>query len=144
VGRGELIEVHRRLCSRLGLDADVAISGFVPEVEPYLREADIYVLPSREEGSGSVALLDALAHGIAVVASRIDGVPEDVRDGHDALLVEPGDAAVLAAAIRRVIEDAPLRERLGAQARTTHAAHFAARPFVAALGAVYREVAAEF
>jgi glycosyltransferase involved in cell wall biosynthesis len=144
VGRGELLEVHRRLCTRFGLDADVAITGYVPEVEPYLREADIYVLPSREEGSGSVALLDALALGIAVVASRIDGVPEDVRDGHDALLVEPGDAAALAAAIRRLIEDAAMRRRLGAQAGVTHAAHFAAPPFVAALGAVYRELTAEF
>ncbi len=71
VGPGPLLTAHRRLSARLGLDDRVAIPGHVDHARPYLRLADVFVLPSFEQGSGSVALLEALQMGTAVVTSDL-------------------------------------------------------------------------
>ncbi|MBI3105509.1 MAG: glycosyltransferase family 4 protein, partial [Candidatus Rokubacteria bacterium] len=121
----------------LGLGAETAIEGFVPDPYPYLQHADVFALPSLEEGSGSLSLLEALQAGVAVVASGVDGIPEDVTDGDSALLVRPGDAGGLAAALERVLADAGLRARLARRARDTFEARFSAGAFAAALGEIY-------
>jgi glycosyltransferase involved in cell wall biosynthesis len=140
VGAGELIEQHRRRVSALGLGDRVEILGYVPDAAAELRAADVFVLPALEEGGGSVALIEALGAGLAVVASRIDGIPEDVTDGREGLLVPPGDVVALTGALRRLIEDAEVRLAMGARARQRFEAKFAPEPFVEALGAVYDEV----
>lgn len=81
-----------------------------------MREADVFVLPSTSEGL-PLAVLEAMAFGIAIVATEVGGVPDVLGDERDALLVEPGDAEGLAAAIARLAADAGLRERLGDAAR---------------------------
>ncbi len=140
VGRGELIAANRRLARRMGLEQNVAITGQVPSVVQYLRRADIYVLPSRSESSGSVSLLEALQAGVAIVASGCDGIPEDVTDGESALLVAPGDERALAGAIARLVGDAPLRRQLGERAREVYEARFSADGFTASLAALYAEL----
>jgi glycosyltransferase involved in cell wall biosynthesis len=142
VGPGRLLDAHRRLASRLGLERQVAIPGYVDDVLPYLRCADVFVLPSLEEGSGSVALLEALQMGAAVVASSCDGIPEDVTDGQTGLLVPPGDVAALRDALARVLGDAGLRAELAAQGRKLFSERFSADRFAAALGDVYAELGA--
>jgi glycosyltransferase involved in cell wall biosynthesis len=139
VGPGSLLDDDRRLAASLGLDACVAIPGRVDDVFAYLAHADIFVLPSLEEGSGSIALLEALQAGTAIVATRCDGIPEDVTDGHDALLVEPGDAGQLRAALQALLTDPPLRRRLASAARETYSTRFSAAHFTAALTALYAE-----
>ena len=67
--------------------------------------------------SGPLVLLDAMAHGKAGVVSDVGGARDYVTDGEDALVVPPGDAEALAAALRRLDDDPALRERLGAAAR---------------------------
>jgi len=143
VGGGMLIERHRRLAERLNLNGTVAIEGVTPDAQVYLRHADIFVLPSLEEGSGSMALLEALQAGVAVVASNVDGIPEDVTDGDSALLVEPGDAAALGRALERLIENAALRERLARRAHETFVERFSAEAFTAALRVVYTDLGFE-
>jgi glycosyltransferase involved in cell wall biosynthesis len=143
VGGGPLLAAHRRLAARLGLDGSVAILGAMPETLPYVAPADVFVLPSREEQSGSLALLEALQLGLAVVASGVDGIPEDVSDGDDALLVPPGDPEVLAAALGRALGDADLRRRLGRRARETFAARFAPAVVAAALRDLYISLGVE-
>jgi glycosyltransferase involved in cell wall biosynthesis len=140
VGPGRLLDAHRRLSSRLGLDRQVAIPGYVDDVLPYLRLADVFVLPSLEEGSGSVALLEALQMGVAVVASSCDGIPEDVTDGQDGLLVPPGDVGALRDALARVLGDAGLRTELAARGRELFIDRFSADRFAAALRDVYAEL----
>ncbi|MEO6880693.1 MAG: glycosyltransferase [Mycobacteriaceae bacterium] len=100
--------------------------------------ASVVVAPSVAAASGDqdglpVALLEALACGCAVVASDLPGLRDVVTDGVNGLIVAPGDAAALAAAVARLLDDAPLRERLGAAAATT-----AEEYSVDALGARYR------
>jgi glycosyltransferase involved in cell wall biosynthesis len=112
----------------------------VPDPYPYLERADVFVLPSRSEQSGSLALLEALQAGCAVVASRVDGIPEDVANGGSALLVEPGDAGALAGALARLLGDPDLRRRLAAGARRRFEERFSASAFAAALGKVYADL----
>jgi glycosyltransferase involved in cell wall biosynthesis len=142
-GGGPLLAEHRALASRLLLDDSVTIEGVVPDVRSLLDAADVFVLPSREEQSGSLALLEALQAGTAVVASAVDGLLEDLIDGQDALLTRPDDPAHLAAALARVLTDEPLRRGLQVRARATFDQRFSAAPFSAALGSIYRELLAE-
>lgn len=142
VGGGPLLAAHRRLCQRLGLAAATALPGFVPETRAYLEHADVFSLPSLEEGGGSLALLEALQAGVAVVASDVDGVPEDVTDGESGLLVAPGDPDALARALGRVLTDAPLRARLACAGRAVFVRRFSAQTFVAALAGAYEAAGA--
>jgi glycosyltransferase involved in cell wall biosynthesis len=139
VGGGLLLEAHQRLARRLGLGESVMLTGRAPDSYSYLRHADVFALPSLQEGSGSVSLLEALQAGAAVVASNLDGIPEDVTDGDSALLAEPGDVADLSRALERVLTDAELRERLQRRARETFIEKFSAEAFTDALRWIYAE-----
>ncbi|HYL05785.1 MAG TPA: glycosyltransferase, partial [Thermoanaerobaculia bacterium] len=140
VGGGRQLAEERALARGLGLAGQVEQPGEVPDSFPYLERADLFVLASRSEQSGSLALLEALQAGCAVVASRVDGIPEDVDDGASALLVEPGDPRALAATLARLLGDPPLRRRLAAAARRRFEERFSAGAFAAALGKVYAEL----
>lgn len=139
-GGGRQLAEERNLARELGLTGQVELPGEVPDPYPYLERADVFVLPSRAEQSGSLALLEALQAGCAVVASRVDGIPEDVADGASALLVEPGDPAALASALARLLGDPGLRRRLAAGARRRFEERFSASAFAAALGRVYADL----
>lgn len=140
VSGGPLLPAHQQLAARLRIDDVTAITGWVADPYPYLQQADVFVLPSLQEASGSLALLEALHAGVAVVASGIDGIPEDVVDGDSALLVAPRDASALAEAIRAVVTDPALRYRLARRARETFLQKFSADAFVHALAQTYAEV----
>lgn len=115
----------------LGLGERVILRGGQPptEVRATLARAQVFALPAREARDGDtdglpVALLEAMAHGVAVVATPIAGLPEAVIDGDTGLLVPPDDPAALAAAIGRLLDDAALRERLSAAAAALVAERF--------------------
>lgn len=140
VSGGHLLAAHRRLADELGLGQEVALPGWVPDSFTYLQQADIFVLPSLQEGSGSMALLEALQAGAAIVASNIDGIPEDVIDGDSALLVEPGNVAALSRALGQVINNAALRAQLQRRARAIFAEKFSAAALTEALRQTYAEL----
>lgn len=140
VGQGPLLAAHRRLVADLGLAGQVELPGFVEDVFDYLERAAVFVLPSLEEGSGSVALLEALQAGAAVVASRCDGIPEDLRDGEDAVLVTPGDVADLQRSLALLLGDAPRRTRLAARGRALFEERFSSELFTHHLGESYAEL----
>src|SRR5262249_20899336 len=139
VSGGPMLTAHRRLAEALGLGRSVTLTGWVPDSLAYLRCADIFVLPSFRESSGSLALLEALQAGVAVVASHVDGVPEDVVDGQSALLVQPGNVRELAEALARVASDPALRRRLVQNGRATFDERFSAEAFTAAVRELYAE-----
>jgi glycosyltransferase involved in cell wall biosynthesis len=141
-GDGAMLGAHRQLAADLGLGGNVALPGRIEETGSYLAAADIFVLPSLAEASGSVSVVEALGAGKPVIASACDGIPEDLTDERDALLVPPGDVEALAAALRRLLDDRSLRERLAANARATHEQRFSADGFVAALADIYESVGA--
>lgn len=105
-----------------------------------LAALDVFVLPSRWEGFG-LALLEAMAAGRSIVASRVSAIPE-VVDEASALLVPPDDAGALAGAIAALLADAPLRAAMGQAGRARVAAQFAPAGMVAATLGVYARVLA--
>src|SRR5262249_38136216 len=90
--------------------------GARDDVADYLRAADVFVLPSEREGLSN-ALLEAMATGMACVATAVGGTPEVIADDIAGLLVPAGQARVLAEALVRALSDAELRARLGGTAR---------------------------
>ena len=85
-------------------------------VHDKLRQADIFVLASRTEAL-SLALLEAMAHGLAIVATAVGGIPEFIRDGETGLLAPAESVDALAEAMRRLATDGDSRARLGSNAR---------------------------
>ena len=140
VGGGPLLAAHRALAHGLNLADRVVFAGVVPDVRPYLKAADVFVLPSLREESGSLALLEAMQAECAIIASGVDGILEDVRHGEDGLLVEPGDSVVLAAAIESLLNDPARRLRLGSAARRTFEQRFSASAHRRDLGRMYRSL----
>jgi glycosyltransferase involved in cell wall biosynthesis len=112
-GRGPLAESLAERAAPLG--PDVRFLGPRPDVPVLLAAAGVFVLPSRWEGQPLI-LQEALAAGCPIVASRAGGIP-DLTGEDAALLVPPGDVDALAAAIRRVLTDPALAQRLAAAAR---------------------------
>jgi glycosyltransferase involved in cell wall biosynthesis len=112
----------------LGLAGHVRLAGERRDVPELLAGADVFALPSASEGM-PVSVLEAMAAGLPVVASRVGGVPEQVADGETGLLVRPGDPHELAAALERLIGDRDLRRRLGAAGRARAEQAFDLEPF---------------
>jgi glycosyltransferase involved in cell wall biosynthesis len=112
----------RRAVAEHGIAERVTLAGEHPpeRLAAEYQAADCFVLPSFHEGYG-MAFAEALAHGLPIVAARAGAVPDTVPDSAG-LLVPPGDAAALAAALRRFIVDGALRQRLAAGARAAGAA----------------------
>lgn len=135
--RGEL----EALARALGVADAVAFAGFrSPEEIPAIAAAaDVVVHPSVEEGLGS-SLLEAMAAGAPVVATRAGGIPEIVRDGETGVLVPPRDPAALAAAILALLADRPRAARLGAGARAFARLEGGAARMVEETVRVYEEV----
>ncbi len=140
VGGGPLLESHRRLVDRLGLADCTQVAGWVDDSYEYLRRAEIFVLPSIQEGSGSVSLLEAMQAGVACVTSRIDGIPEDVTDGESALLFEVGQVEELAAILEKLLQASELRQRLGRAARQAYEQNFSAARLMEALQDIYTQL----
>jgi glycosyltransferase involved in cell wall biosynthesis len=138
VGDGAAGAANRELAAELGLGGLVEFTGVVPDPVPYLRACDVFVHHTLAEDSGSVAVLEALQCGAAIVCSDVDGLPEDLTQGQDGLLVAPGDAHALADAIGRLLGDAELRARLSRGARATYEARFTPQRAIADLAGVYR------
>jgi glycosyltransferase involved in cell wall biosynthesis len=115
-GEGSRGEELRALSAWLGLGDRVVFLGLVEDPRTVLDALDIFVFPSLREGLG-VALLEAMASGLAVVASRSGGVGEVVENGSTGSLVEPGDASALAAAIARLGANDAVRRKLGERGR---------------------------
>jgi glycosyltransferase involved in cell wall biosynthesis len=114
-GPGELPEPGRRLL------ADNSAIEWLGWLEPErrdeaLRDADLFLLVSRSEGL-PVALLEAMAHGLAIVATRVGGIPEVIEDGEQGVIVTPDAPAEIAEAMSRLATDTDLRVRLGNAAR---------------------------
>ncbi|MBI5239990.1 MAG: glycosyltransferase [Elusimicrobia bacterium] len=141
VGDGPLRDRLRRQAARLGLERAVQLPGERADVRAWMNAADVFVLPSLWEGLPN-ALLEAMALGLPVAASRVDGVPEAVTDGTDGLLVEPADPGALAAALGSLLADPDLRRRLGAAARARVAADFTVPAMLTGYKAAYRDVLA--
>lgn len=100
----------------LNLEGRLLFTGQRNDVPQIMREIDISVLPSLSE-SFSNSLLESMANGLPIVATKVGGTPEVIRDGESGILVAPADSAAISRAIAQLLEAPDLRERLGQAAR---------------------------
>jgi glycosyltransferase involved in cell wall biosynthesis/tRNA A-37 threonylcarbamoyl transferase component Bud32 len=140
IGEGAERGRLERLIEQRGMRTVVTLRGActADAVRAELARATIFVLPSVVAGNGQmegipVALMEAMAAGLPVIASDLSGIPELVRAGRTGLLVRPGDADGTAAAISALLDDPALRGRLGERGRSKVRESFALEPTVAAL-----------
>jgi glycosyltransferase involved in cell wall biosynthesis len=115
IGDGPLRGEVDREISALGLRETVRATGFLPDADAFIAAADVVTLSSREEGMGSV-LLDALAFGKPIAATRAGGIPEVVTDSCG-ILVSVSDSRALGEAIASILSDRSKAGRLAAGSR---------------------------
>ncbi len=136
VGDGPDEEALRSQAERLGLSAACEFAGRSSDVPGYLARFDVFVLSSRYE-SHPLALLEAMAAGVPVVATAVGGVPEIVRDGVDGVLVPPKDPAAAASAVQGLLTDRDTASRLASSARRRYERAFTPGPSVRETEHVY-------
>ena len=129
----------RQLAASLGLAGVVHFLGPRPDVPDLLNAMDIFVLPSYSEGM-SLALLEAMAAGLPVIATAVGGTPEVVTDGENGLLIPPRDAEALAGALERLLADPALAQHLGANARAHVREHFSLDRLGREINRIYGEL----
>jgi len=140
LGQGDEDRAIRALVAAHGLDEAVVLGGFQKNPWKYIARADVFALTSHYEGFGNV-LVEAMACGVPVVATRSPGTSEIVRDGVDGLLIDRHEPAAVAAALERVLGDEPFRRRLAGEARVG-AGRFALPVIVRQYESMLRELAA--
>jgi glycosyltransferase involved in cell wall biosynthesis len=139
VGGGRRMEEVRQSAESLGLGGVVHFLGPRPDVPDLLNAMDIFVLPSSSEGL-SLALLEAMAAGLPVIATAVGGTPEVVTDGENGLLIPPRDAGSLAAALERLLTDPAGAQRLGATARAHVREHYSLDRLGREINEIYGEL----
>jgi glycosyltransferase involved in cell wall biosynthesis/peptidoglycan/xylan/chitin deacetylase (PgdA/CDA1 family) len=139
VGTGTHLETNRALAEKLELEARTAFAGLIPYAVPYIRAADVVVLPSRREGLPIVAL-EALALERPVVATAVGGTPTVIRDGETGLLVPPEDPVALADAIAESLHDPDAAARRARAGRALVEERFAAEPMLDMIERLLREL----
>jgi len=130
------------LVDRLGVAEAIHWTGFVDDVPAELEQIDLFVLPSLFGEGLPMVVLEAMAAGVPVVASHVEGVPAAIRHREDGLLCEPGSVSQLASAIEELVEGSSEIEyaALSRNAQQRHAECFSARTMAAEVAQVYREV----
>lgn len=127
----------RGLCRRLAVEDLVEWRGFRRDVAAELSKVDVLVLPSLFGEGMPMVVLEAMAVGLPVVASRVEGVPEVVRDGRDGVLVEPGDPEALAAALGKLADAPSALSAMGASGRNRQRQEFSDFAMAERLSRVY-------
>jgi glycosyltransferase involved in cell wall biosynthesis len=136
VGDGELRNELEALALRLELSDRVHFLGARRDLGDLLNAIDIFAMPSYWEGL-PLSMVLAMGAGLPVVATRVAGIPEVVRDGQTGLLVPAGDATALGSALARLAESTAMRHQLGAAAREHVRPRFGVDGYVAAVSALY-------
>jgi glycosyltransferase involved in cell wall biosynthesis len=142
VGDGPEREQVERRAHELGIMRDTLFLGYQEDVAPFYAAFDAMILPSGNEGT-PVSAIEALAAARPVVATRVGGVPDVVRDGVDGFLVEPGDTEAAAERLASLATDPGLRTQLGASGRAYARERYSVERLVDDVDRLYRSLLAE-
>ena len=137
VGDGPLRGTLEGLAESLGIRNAVLFTGVQADVSPFLRIANLLVLASVEREGLSVALIEGASAGLPLVGTRLGGIPEVIEDGSNGILVEPGNARELSAAMQRLFENRGLRERMARQSREIYRLRFAPDIMIGKIESIY-------
>ncbi len=139
IGGGRREAEMRQMAADLGLGGRVHFLGQRQDIPNLLAALDIFVLPSHSEGV-SLALLEAMAAGLPVVASNVGGLPEVVTDGENGLLIPPKDPQALSQALERLMEKPDFAKVLGEKARCHMEENFSLERLGREMNEIYGEV----
>jgi glycosyltransferase involved in cell wall biosynthesis len=142
VGAGPRQAYISRLVRRYGLQDKIIMTGVRRDIPRILGLSDIFVLQSRWEGL-PVSILEAMASGLPVVATRVGGIAELVADGRTGLLVPSGDVAALTSALARLLDDPDLRLRMGRAGHRRFRDHFEQQIMIDRMDFLYRRLVAK-
>lgn len=142
VGSGRERETLIRQTQELGLSDRVHFAGQTKDVNPFLQQVDVFVLPSQTEGISN-ALLEAMAVGLPCIVTDNPGNRRVFSDAAVGLLVPVDDVSALATAVESLIKDSTLRERLGRAARHHVVTHFDINYVAATYKSLYSEIITE-
>jgi len=116
VGKGDLEKELKEEARRMGVWDKVKFLGWRDDIPEIMQVLDVFVLPSLNEGMGRV-LVEAMAAGKPVVASRVGGILDLVKEGQNGFLAEPGDEKGIAIAIKKLLENKKMRNKMGKRGR---------------------------
>lgn len=139
IGDGPLRKKAAELLEQAGASDLAWLPGARNDVAQLLRALDVFVLPSLAEGISNT-ILEAMASGLPVVATRVGGNAELVKEGETGMLAPPGEPAALAEVLRQYVDDADLRRRHGGAARARTERKFSLDAMVHRYMAVYDEL----
>lgn len=139
-GTGSRQDALRALARENGIDEHVTMRGQVGDMPAFYRGLDVFVLPSVSSEGLSRALLEAMACGTAVVATRTEGVGDVVTDGVSGLIVPKGDVSAMAEAIGELVMNAETAKRLGEAGRARVLGHFTVDRVAADVVQIYRQM----
>ncbi len=142
-GEGNLRDDLRSKADRLGLSGNVEFLGRVQDMKSFYGSIDLLVLPSISTEGLPLVVLEAMASALPIVATTVGGTPEVIRDGQDGFLVPPRDPSALAEAIRRMLFDGKLRQRLSQSANERVNADFSVARCANAIFELYRNSVCE-
>jgi glycosyltransferase involved in cell wall biosynthesis len=128
------------MASRLGVAEAIDWRGFTRDVNAELATMDLFILPSLFGEGLPMVILEAMAAGVPIVGTRVEGVPEAIRDNVDGVIAEPNDPQSLARAIARVMQGEAEWQSLRASAHARQAERFSDRSMASAVAAVYDRV----
>jgi glycosyltransferase involved in cell wall biosynthesis len=136
-GVGKLRDYLLTLAKEIGLGDRLNLYGLVEEIPNFLQDLDVFVLSSDSEQHPN-ALNEAMACGLACVATRVGCVNELLDEGRCGKIVSPGDRVGMAAAIRELVEAPTTRQHYGALAKCQARDHYSLNQMLAAYDALYR------
>jgi glycosyltransferase involved in cell wall biosynthesis len=142
VGRGAMETALRQAVAGAGLDGQLTIAGFVPDLPAAMAALDLVLYVPLESDGMSRVVFEYLAAGRPLVAARVGVVPEVLVHDEHALLVPAGDAAALAATLGALLEDPARRARLGDAGRRLLLERFSGARLAEALETQYARLAA--
>jgi glycosyltransferase involved in cell wall biosynthesis len=132
----------RKLTRRLGIESNIIFTGFRDDVPVILRQADLMVLPSLFGEGLPMVILESMALGVPVVASKVEGVPEVIVDGVNGFLVTPGDSKELSKQIIAVLQNPALQKNTAIEARNHITQNMNGCAQAQTIERIYREVVA--
>jgi glycosyltransferase involved in cell wall biosynthesis len=133
------VPAYKAMASILGVDGFVQFEGWCAQsrVAELLAQTDVLVLPSYDEGLPLV-ILEALAHGVAVVCTPVGEIPSALSDGVNACFVTPGDIDGIAAALQKLLREPETLERLGRNGRLLYEQEFSIARFFASVARIHQ------
>ncbi len=139
VGEGELHDEIVKKCKETSITNYVTLLGQRSDIPLILAKTDLFVMPSHWEGL-PMALLEAMAMSMAVIATKVGGIPNVIDDGVNGLLIDKGDVVALEKRIQQLMCDSGLRQKLGEQAKKTVVEKFSAKNVASEYESLYQTI----